>query len=296
MKLCDNSIILSIFILIKIFICIIYPIIIIKKRKYDYVRYFIITEIILIMALLISNIFSLNSCVYNSNISGIKKANLKSKILEYNSLHYSDEDYTNITDIDVAAYYKTYIGKDFYYYNQNDVFLKEQLLECGNNKYFNKFGAPITSTAMAVSTILDTKVTPIDILDLYNSEFFDCSSSVNIGDVFAAVVDRYAGLNISEIPGSMVRDSIMSGGVVIAEIGSNGNSEITCGKTFITLYNITLNGNVIIADPDDSENSFACSYSSLSYGKVLKPNRTNTEWSLDEINSQTLHYYLVKGA
>lgn len=295
MKLCDNNIVLFIFVLIKVFIYIVFPIIIIKKRNYEYVKYFIITEIILLLTLLISNVFNLNSCIYNSNISGIKKSNLKGKIINYNSLHYSDEDYTNITDIDPNAYYKTYTGRKFYYYNQNDVFLKEQLLTCGNNKYFNKYGASITSTAMAVSTILDTKVTPIDILDLYNSEFFDCSDSVNIGDVFAVVVDRYAGLDISEISSDMVINSIMNGGVVIVEIGSNGNSEITCGKTFITLYNITLGGNVIIADPDDSETSFVCSYSSPSYGKVLKPNRTNTEWNLDEINSQTLHYYLVKG-
>lgn len=295
MKLCDNSIVLSIFILIKVFIYIVFPIIIVKKRKYEYVKYFIITEIILLLCLLISNVFSINSCIYNSNINGIKKANLKNKIFEYNSLHYSKEEYTDITDINPIEYYTTYPGKDFYYYNQNDVFLKEKLLECGSNKYFNKYGAPITSVAMAVSTILQTKVTPIDILDLYNSEFYDCSNSVNIGDVFAVVVDRYAGLDISEISSDLVRSSIMDGGIVIAEIESNGNSEITCGRSFITLYNITLNGNVMIADPDDSENSFACSYSSKSYGKVLKPNRTNTEWSLDEIKSQTLHYYLIKG-
>lgn len=295
MKLCDNSIILSIFILIKIFIYIVFPIIIIKKKDYEYIKYFVITETILLLGLLISNVFNFNSCIYNSNISGIKRANLKNKIINYNSLHYSDEDYTNTTDIEPNTYYKTYTGKEFYYYNQNDVFLKEQLLACGSNKYFNKYGASITSTAMAVSTVLGNKVTPIDILELYNNEFFDCSESVNIGDVFAVVIDRYAGLDISEISSDMVVNSIMDGGIVVAEIQSNGNSEITCGKSFITLYNVTLGGNIIIADPDDSDNSFACSYSSPSYGKVLKPNRTNTEWTLDEINSQTLHYYLVKG-
>lgn len=295
MKLCDNSIILSIFIVIKIFIYIIFPIIIVKKRKYEYVKYLIIIEIILLLALLISNIFSLNSCIYNSNISGIKKATLKKKILNYNSLHYSEDDYENITDIDPANYYKTYNGKDFYYYNQNDIFLKQKKLECGNDKYFNKYGASITSTAMAVSTILQNKVTPIDILDLYNSKFYDCSNDVSIGDVFEVVASRYSGLNISEISSTMVKDSIINGGIVISEIQTNGSSNITCGRSYIILYNITLEGNVIIADPDDSENSFACSYSSPSYGKVLKPNRTNTEWNLDEINSQTLHYYLVRG-
>lgn len=295
MKLCDNSIILSIFILIKIFIYIILPIIIVKKRRDEYVKYLIITEIILILTLLMSNVFSINSCIYNSNISGIKKTSLKKKILNYNLLHSSENDYEYITNIEPIDYYKTYNGKDFYYYNQNDIFLKQKKLECGDNKYFNKYGASITSTAMAVSTILQTKVTPIDILDLYNSEFFDCSIDVSIGDVFAVVVNRYSGLNISEISSTMVRDSIINGGIVIAEIQSNGNSKITCGKTFITLYNITLSGNVIIADPDDNESSFVCSYSSPSYGNILKPNRTNTEWTLDEINSQTLHYYLVKG-
>lgn len=295
MQLCDNNIILFIFIVIKLFIYIIFPIIIIKKRKYNYVKYFIITEIILLLTLLISNVFNLNSCIYNSNISGIKKSILKEKILNYNSIHYSDQDYEGITDIEPNSYYKTYTGKQFYYYNQNDIFLKDKKLECGQNKYFNKYGSSITSTAMAVSTILDIKITPIDILDLYNSEYFDCSNDVNIGDVFSVVANRYAGLQISEISSNMVKDSIINGGIVIAEINSNNNSDITCGKGYIVIYNITLEGNAIIADPNDNNNPFICSYSSPSYGKVLKPNRTNTEFSLNEINSQTIHYYLVKG-
>ena len=295
MKICDNGIVLSIFIVIKVFIYIIFPIIIVRKRNYEYVKYFIITEIILILTLLICNIFNLNRCIYNSNISGIKKTIKKSKILDYNSLHYSGEDYEMVTEIEPSTYYKTYTGKQLYYYNQNDIFLKYKKLECGNDRYFNKYGSSITSTAMAVSTILQINITPIDILDLYNSEYYDCTNDVNIGDVFMSTVNRYAGLQISEIPSTMVKSSIMEGGIVIAEINSNGNSEITCGKSHIVLYNITLEDKVIIADPNDSENPFVCSYSSPSYGKVLKTNRTNTEWSLDEINSQTLHYYLIKG-
>ena len=295
MTFCDNTIVLSIFILIKIFIYIIFPIIIFKKRKYEYVKYFIITEIILLLSLLVSDVFSLNKCVYNSNISGIKKSSLKKKVINYNSLHYSDEDYESVDEIEPIEYYKTYVGKDFYYFNQNDVFLKNKKLECGENKYFNKYGSAITATSMAVSTVLDLNITPIDVLDLYNSEYFDCSDNVNIGDVFKVVTDRYSGLIITEIPGNMVTNSITSNGIVIAHIESNGNSSLTCGSNYIVMYNLTLEGKLIIADPDDSDNPFACSYSSRSYGKVLKPNRTNTEWTLDEINSQTLHYYLVKG-
>lgn len=295
MKLCDNNIVLFIFIIIKIFIYIIFPIIIIKKRNYDYVKYFIITEILLVLSLLISNVFSLNSCIYNSNISGMKKSSLKKKVINYNSIHYTSEEYESVTDIEPLEYYKTYKGKDFYYYNQNDTFLKQKKLECGQNKNFNKYGSSITSTAMAVSTILETNITPIDILDLYNSEYYDCSDSVNIGDVFKVTVDRYSGLDISEIPGDMVKSSIMSGGIVIANVNANGNSTITCGNSYIVLYNLTLEGNVIIADPDDKDYPYICSYSSPSYGKTLKANRTNSEWSLDEINAQTLHYYLIKG-
>lgn len=295
MSLCDNTIVLFIFVLIKLFIYIIFPIIIIRKRDNSYVKYFIITEIILILSLLISNVFSLNSCIYNSNISGIKKSTVKSKILNYNSTHYTDEDYESVSEIEPTSYYKTYTGKNFYYYNQNDIFLKKKKLECGENKYFNVYGSPIVSTSMAVSTILDINITPIDILDLYNEEIFDCSENVNIGDVFSVVTNRYSGLDISEISGDMVVNSIRNGGIVIAQIQSNGNSTLTCGSSFITIYNITLEGKLIIADPDDSSSKYACSSSSMSYGKVLNANRTNTEWSLEDINSQTLHYYLVKG-
>lgn len=296
MKLCDNSIILVIFIIIKIFIYFIFPFIIYKKKDIEIAKYFIATEIILLVCLLICNFFNINKCIYNSNLSGIKKSMIKHRIINYNENHYNIDEYNSVDKIEPQKFYSTYKGRKFYYYNQNNDFLKNRSLSCDESKYFNKYGAPVTATAMSVSTVLNTNINPIKLLNLLDNEYYDCENKIDISDVFNVAAKRYGGLVFTEITANDVANSIVNDGIVIANINANGQSKLTCGENYIVLYNVNLNGKISIADPDDSDSNFICSKSSPSYGVTLSANRTNSEWSMDELNSVATHYYLVRRA
>ena len=254
----------------------------------------ILTEIILLISIILSNVFSLNKCIYNSNINGLNKSSIKKEILNYNETHYSNEDYEAVDELKPDDTFKTYKGTTFYYYNQNNDFLKNKSFTCNDEMYLNKYGAPIASTSMAISTLLNENISPIDILDLYNEESLYCEEDINIGDVFEAAVNRYTGLDIREITYQNVVSGIQNGGIVIAEINAKENSNLTCGKNYIVIYNISLDNKLIIADPNDSNNDYACTYTSNAFGNVIKANKTNGEWSFSDINNVATHYYLLR--
>lgn len=298
MKFCDNNIVLIIFLIFKIFVFIIFPLVIIKKKNNIYNKYMIYTEIILIIIILLCNTFSINSCIYNSNLKSINQLKIKKDLINYNNLHYSSDDYKNLEELKANTTYKTYKGKNFYYYNQNDLLIKYNNLPCSdeNNLYMNKYGSELTSVAMALSTILQRDISPIDLFELYYEyDSKDCSLGIDIADLFSLVVQRYAGLNISEISSDQIVNSVKNEGIVIAEISPTGESNISCGKNYIVIYNITLEGGLIIADPNDTDYDFVCPYSSNAYGSTIKANRTSKEWSIEELNKDIIHYYLIRG-
>lgn len=297
MNLCDNVIVLYIFLILKIFIILIFPILIYFNRNRKNIKIFIIIEILLLLINLLFNIFNVNSCIYNSNPSGIKRVKLKNNISKYNNLHNSNDYYQDIYEVEPDNYYKTYKGSQFYYYNQNNKIIGSKKLTCSiyDDTYMNKYGSPITSVSMVVSTLFDRNISPIDIMDLYlEDETNNCSEEVNIKDVFDAIKNRYAGLEITEISSTDVASSIVDGGLVIAQIGAKASSNLTCGNNYIVIYNINLEGKYIIADPDDNSSEYVCSDTSLAYGNILKSNRTGSQWEPNIINGQTLHYYLIK--
>lgn len=298
MKFCDNSTVLIIFLIFKIFVFIIMPLIIIKNRNKEYNKYIIYTDIILIITILLCNLFSVNSCLYNSNSEGLKKAKIKKNILNFNEIHYSEDNYENLDEIKANTTFKTYKGKDFYYYNQNDLLIKYNKLPCSevNDLYMNKYGSELTSTAMALSTIMQRDISPIDLFELYYEyDSSDCTMGIDISELFSLVAQRYAGLNISEITYDQVINSIKNEGIVIVELDPKTESNLTCGNNHIVIYNITLEGGLIIADPNDTDYDFVCPSSSKAYGSTIKANRTSKEWSMEEINKDAVHYYLIRG-
>lgn len=297
MNYCDNIIVLYIFLFIKILIVFIFPILIFKYRKKADLKIFMIIEIVLLLLLFILNYFNINSCIYNSNFDGIKRITTKNKISKYNELHNTNDYYENIDEVEPDNYYKTYLGKKFYYYNQNNKIIGTKKLSCSiyENSYMNKYGSSITSIASVLSTLYDRNISPIEVMNLYLDEgTTNCSTGVNIVDVFNIVKDKYAGLEISEISSSEVLNSIYNGGLIIAEIAPKEGSNLTCNNSYIVIYSVNLDGKYIISDSNDYNTEYVCSNSSLAYGSVLKSNRTGSEWDSDIINSQTLHYYLIK--
>lgn len=293
--MCNNIIILYIFMFIKLAAIFIIPIIILVKRKTHISKILIIVDIILLSLLLIGNAFKTSSCVYNSTINGINRVKKENQIKLYSNIHSGTDINYNLGDISPSKYYKTFIGSQFYYYNQNDKGIGQRKITCeGNDYYMNKYGSSITSISMAISTLLNRNISPIEILELYTSNITKCPDETNINDIFKIVIENYGPLYISDISGYDVPQMVKEGAIVIAKINGNRKSTLSCGESYIVIYNITLEEKLIIADPNDSEYPYVCSTSSSSYGNVLKGNRTNSEWSFDELNSQVEKYYLIK--
>ena len=293
--MCNNIIVLYIFMFIKIITILILPIIIFIKRKKEYIKILILVEIILLLFFLICNIFTINKCVYNSTFKGIERTNNENTINLSNELH-QDEVLYNSKNINPIKKYKTYTKKYLYYYNQNRIDIKNAYYECNGQKiYMNSIGSSITAFSMAFSTIFDNNLNPVQIFNYYKEDTMDiCNKQITIDSVYNSVMKRYGGIQLSEISSYEIESAIKNGGIVIASLSANENSKLTCDTDYIVIYNIGLDGKFMIADPASQKNSYICPASSKAYGNVIDKNNINKTWSLDEIDNEAVKYYLLK--
>ena len=287
--MCNNIIVLWLFIILKIIALIILPIIIIIKRKKNYVLYIISADIVLLLFFMICNIFTINSCVYNSNIDGFKRVKKYNEITLYNEIH-PNTDYGNNSDgIEPEKKYITSTGKNLYYFNQNKAYMKTAYYTCNNQKiYMNSFGSSITAISTTISTLYDNNINPVQVFNLYKNDNLDlCNTKFDIGSVFSSVMKRYGALSLTNIDSSKIKDELKNGGIVIAEVSANENSKLTCD------HDSTNDGKVMIVSPSSLDNPYVCSYSSRAYGNTIDYSKNSTI-SLDDLNKEAVNYYLIK--
>ncbi len=293
--MCNNIIILWLFIILKIIVILFLPIFIIAKRKKKYVNILIVVDILFLAFFLICNIFTINKCVYNSNLNGIKRTKTENQITLYNELH-PEEIYGNLSDgINAEKKYKTSLGKDLYYFNQNKQYMKNAYYTCnGQNIYMNSFGSSITSVSIAISTLYDNNINPVQIFNYYKEDNANlCNIKFDIGSIFSSVMKRYGALSLTNIDSSMIKNELKNGGIIIAEVSANENSKLTCDHDYIIVYNSTNDGKVMIVSPSSLDNPYVCSYSSRAYGNTIDYSKNSTI-SIDELNKEAVNYYLIK--
>lgn len=293
--MCNSVTVLWLFIILKIIALIILPIIIIFKRKKNYVIYIIFADIVLLLFFMICNIFTINSCVYNSNIDGFKRVEKYNEITLYNEIH-PNTDYGNNSDgIEPEKKYITSTGKNLYYFNQNKAYMKTAYYICNNQKiYMNSFGSSITAISTTISTLYDNNINPVQVFNLYKNDNLDlCNTKFDIGSVFSSVMKRYGALSLTNIDSSKIKNELKNGGIVIAEVSANKNSKLTCDHDYIIVYNSTNDGKVMIVSPSSLDNPYVCSYSSRAYGNTIDYSKNSTI-SLDDLNKEAVNYYLIK--
>ena len=241
--MCNNIIVLWFFIILKIIAILILPIIIIIKRKKQYVNILIIVDILLLLFFLICNLFTINKCVYNSNLDGIER----------------------------TAYYT-----------------------CNNEKiYMNSFGSSMTSVSIAISTLYDNNINPVQILNFYKEDNSDlCNMKFDINSIFSSVTKRYGAITLTNINSDQIKDEIKNGGIVIVEVSAKEGSKLTCDHDYIVIYNISLNGNLMYVSPASTTTPYVCSYSSRAYGSTIDYSNNNV--SLEELTNEAVNYYLIK--
>ena len=294
--MCDNIIVLYVFMILKFIFLVILPIIIIIKRKKKIFNILLLIEILALLIIVICNVFTINKCIYNSNIKGIERAKNKNQITLYNELHPIKPSNYNSYYVNANTNYTTAKNEKFYYYNQNLLSLTDAYYECGgNNIYIDSFGSGLSAFSMAVSTLYDKNINPVTMFYYYRAKNENlCNVKFDIQSMYNYLIERYGGITLSEISSNEIYSSVKNGGLVIAELSANENSKITCDSNYIVIYNISLDGNYKIAIPNQADYDYICSYSSPAYGNIIESDNMEKTWSIDEINNEAVKYYLVK--
>lgn len=293
--MCNNIIVLWLFIILKIVALIILPIIIIIKRKKKYINYVIIVDIALLLFILICNIFTVNSCIYNSNLDGIKRVKKENEIKLYNEIHPADLDGNNSVGVEPEKNYKTSTGKDLYYFNQNKAYMKNAYYTCNGEKiYMNSFGSSITAVSTIVSTLYNNSINPVQILNYYKQDNPNlCNMKFDIGSIFSTITKRYGAISMTNIDSSNIKNELKNGGLIIAEVSANENSKLTCDHDYIIIYNTTMDGKLMIVSPASTTTPYVCTYSSRAYGNTIDYSKINSI-SIDDLNKESVYYYLIK--
>ena len=291
--MCNNIVFLYFMIIFKIVVIIVLPIIIIIKRKEKISKKLLLIDIPLLLFIVICNGFTINKCVYNSNINGLNKIKNENIVSLFNEIH--SKDHTFVTKISPDKRNKTYKGRDLYYFNQNNEVLKNYNANCGDEKvYFNSIGSSITSFSTAVSTLYNKNISPISIFNKYKRNYFNiCSSEITIEKLYNNFVQEYSGILLEEISVNEVKDSI-NDGLVIVKLQANENSILTCDTKYIVIYSINMDDKYLISDPSVLSGSYVCPNNSKAYGNVIKNDIMKKQWSLDDINQEAVKYYLIK--
>lgn len=294
--MCNNIVVLYLFMFIKLVSIIILPMVILLKRKKIYSKYLLYIDILLLIFLLVCNIFVLNKCVYNSTLDGIKRTKNENQITLYNEIHSQKESEYSSEGITPDKNYKTFNNLSLYYFNQTKLYMNNAYYECNDKKvYIDSFGSSITSLSIAMSTLYDRSLNPVEIFEYYKEDNKDlCDIEFDIQGIYNSIMKRYGGIILTEISSNEVYSSISNGGLVIVELSANENSKLTCDSNYIVIYNISLDGKYKIVIPNQTDYDYICSYSSTAYGNIIKSDNMEKTWSIDEINNEAVKYYLVK--
>ena len=146
-----------------------------------------------------------------------------------------------------------------------------------------------------ITTLYNNDVDPIKVFEIYKSYNKDiCNKEITIESIYDSVMKVYGGIKIQKINSYEVESALRNDALVIAHISANKKSRLTCDNNYIVIYNIGLDGKFMIADPLLRSKTYICPYSSRAYGNVISSENMNNSWSLNEINTETVSYYMVK--
>ena len=291
--MCSSNASLILFLLLKIIILLIIPLVILfyKRLNKKVLKLLFYLDIILIIIFIILRIFN-NNCIVNSTISGIRINSLKNAT----DILKEEPDANDISKITIEAdkSHRTYKNKDLYYYNQNREYMKNAYYMCNNQKiYMNSFGSSLTAFSTILSTIYNSNINPISLLNDYKQNNDICNNKITVNNLFSSIKINYPNIELVDIDSSQVENSIKNGNLVLVELSANEGSNFTCDNGYLIIYNIDLDGKYMIADPALSDNDLICPYSSKAYGRIIKSSNMSSSWYLSTIENEAVHYYLI---
>lgn len=289
--MCENNIVLIIFIILKILILLIVPIIMVFLYRNENKFYYLVgaIEIVCIITFIILRLFG-NGCIKNSNIWYFNNNKEESVIYEN-----PDTEYINSTESYSIDLVDSNNGKSAYIYNINILPLKNISFMCDRKNYMTNYGNSITGVTMLMANTFESDFDENEIIKVIdNSDYIDCEKGVNFEGMFNALSKKY-GFVIKEISSSEIDNYILKGTSVLAETINKPDEDYNfgCRKDYIIIYNKNNNYYNII-NPNDKSYSYFCPSNTIGYGSIIDGNQNINNYTFSEIDSKTIKYFVIE--
>lgn len=285
--MCEKSASLIFFLIIKILIFLVIPVILLVfhnkiERKYKIVLLFL--EYVFLIIFIILRLIKSN-CILYSNFQDIS-ISISSKNAEL----IVDTKQSNLEKIDAIEKYKTSNNSNVYYFNNISFPLSNQSITCSSDTVFMKdYGNEITAVSIMASSILDKNIDPIEILDLAKkNNVIDCNKRINIDKLISIVNNKYKLYSVN-IDSNSAYNKIKNGEVILAEVKyTSGANNISCSKDYVIVYKINNDNKYVILNPSQRDKDYICPDNTDGLLTVIKGN--NNTFSEEEFNKICSRY------
>lgn len=285
--MCDRSFVLVIFLILKIIILLVLPIVvyILYKRENKLFDTVGIINIAFILFLIIMRLFG-NDCITNSNISYLKSSDKELEYIEENPNALNEYESVYSTE-----QYLNKASKEVYQYGISDDPIKNIKISCDKTSYMKNYGDSIAAITSLVSNYAEDEINLIEILDeLEESNLIDCNNGFDFDAVLNKIADMYS-LKVSQISSWQINDYE---NVLVETINKpEETNNFGCEKDYIVIYNIN-EDELSILNPNDKTYSYFCPSNTIGYGSIIEENQNERIFTLDEINSKALRYFVVE--
>lgn len=286
--MCDRSFMLVIFLILKITILVITPILLFylykkESRLYTLVGVLDLFFILLFIILRLSG----NTCIVNSTFSKIKN-NDTNTINENN-----DSVYESIYSIDQ---YTGINNNSAYFYSIDSDPLRYVKLSCDKNSYMKNYGSSITAITSLISNYYNVEINEIDLINyLEDNNLIDCEKGIDFLTAFKALQDRYY-FDIVEINSSLIDNYVLNGKSILVETQNKYNEDknFGCEKDYLIIYSINNDGEYSIINSNDKNYDYFCPSNTIGYGSIIEGNQNDNIYSFNELNSKALKYYTIE--
>jgi len=288
--MCNNSFVLIIFLVFKVLFLIITPITLyfLYKKK---IREFNLVGILNILFISIIILLKLvgNPCITNSNLSYIKNnINSNSNIYGSNDVIYGT--------INSTSKYKYKNDRNAYYYGISYEPLMKYKLSCENKSYMKNYGSSISAISTLIANAYNADLNVVEVISyLDKNKLIDCDNGIDFDNAINKLGEKYH-YNVYQITDYEINNYLSDGKSIIVETKNNNNEKnnFGCEKDYIIIYNKNNDGNYNIINPNDKNYSYFCPNNTIGYGTIIEKNQNSRTYTLEEIDSKALRYFVIE--
>lgn len=288
--MCDRSIVLVIFLILKILFLIVMPIALyfLYKKKMKEFNIIGVLDIFFLLIFILLKLFG-NPCITNSNFSYIKNnTNSINNVYGNNEVIYGT--------INATSKYNYKSDKNAYYYGLNYEPLKNYKLSCDKKSYMKNYGSSISAISTLIANTYNSDLNIVEVISYLNkNNLIDCENGIDFDNSINKLGEKYH-YNYYQITSFEVNNYLSAGKSVLVETKNNNTEKnnFGCEKDYIVIYNKNNDGNYNIINPNDKDYSYFCPSNTIGYGSIIEKNQNNRTYTLDEIDSKALRYFVIE--